>query len=210
MKKIMFVSVAVLALSVAFASKGYAAMGGQVFYRFGQATLTDDRGGEIFTDTGGAAGKNDDKNGTVIGAGLDIPLVKRGSATLLGEVSVEYAKFSAKKVRQTTSALLGGTADTEVAVSSLQVLIAPKLRFDTMGGKVRPWVIPAGLAFIVNSPPSDDTTYLDIGYHIGAGVEYMIIDELSLGVDVRHTFAKGDANTNTDYTSYSVYVGINF
>jgi len=217
MKKVMFSSIVVLALSLAFTGKGYAeGMGGQVFYRFGQATLTDNRSGEVFTDTLGLAGNNDDDAGMLIGAGLDIPLVKNlGPATLLGEILVEYARFSEKEVLQTTSVITSSHAGQptnvkEVTVSALQVVIAPKLRFDTMGGKVRPWIIPAGLAFLVNSPPSDDTNYLDFGYHIGAGVEYMLLDQLSLGADVRHTFGQEESNTNTSYTSYSIYLGINF
>ncbi len=216
MRKMVFSLIAVLALSLAFTGKGYAeGMGGQVFYRFGQAQLTDNRGGEVFTDTLGLSGNNNDDTGMVIGAGLDIPLVKRGSVTLLGEILVEYARFSEKEVLQTTSVITANHAGQQtnvkkVTVSALQVVIAPKLRFDTMGGKLRPWIIPAGLAFLVNSPPSDDTNYLDFGYHVGAGVEYMILDELSIGADVRHTFGQEEPNTNTSYTSYSVYLGINF
>ena len=217
MRKIMFTLIAVLALSLTFTGKGYAeGMGGQVFYRFGQAKLTDNRGGEVFTDTLGLSGSNDDDTGLVIGAGLDIPLVKNlGPATLLGEILVEYARFSRKTVLQASSVITSSHAGqptnvTEVTVSGLQVVVAPKLRFDAMGGKLRPWIIPAGLAFLVNSPPSDDTTYLDFGYHIGAGVEYKLLEQISLGADVRHTFAQEESNTNTGYTSYSVYLGINF
>lgn len=148
-----------------------------------------------------------------IAAGLDIPLTKLFGNTLLGEVMVEYAKFSDKKVLQTTSGLLylDGVAPaktSEVTVSELNVVVAPKYRFEL--GKVRPWIIPIGLAFMVNSPPSDDTTYLDIGYHAGVGVEYMLTDLLSLGVDYRGTFAAQHPNTDATYSSYGAYVGINF
>lgn len=201
---------------VTIAGKSYAELGGQVFYKYGTATAKDDRSGEPFTDTYGLAGKNDGDSGSAIAGGLDIPLAKLFGNTLLGEVMVEYAKFSDKKVLQTTSVLkdealaengsLYKTSD--VTVSVLNVVIAPKYRFDL--GKVRPWVIPAGLAFIVNSPPTEDSNYLDVGYHFGAGVEYMLTNLLSIGVDYRNTIASGDPGYKATYSTMGAYVGINF
>ncbi|MBI5182836.1 MAG: hypothetical protein HY999_00520 [Nitrospinae bacterium] len=201
--------------TVTITSTSYAQLGGQVFYKYGGATLRDDRGGEVFTDTLNMtrAGKNDDNTGFAVAAGLDIPLIKLFGNTLLGEVMLEYAKFSDKEVLTTTSGLLyldgvGKPNVEEVAVSELIVVVAPKYRFEL--GKVRPWIIPIGLAFMVNSPPSNDTTYLDIGYHAGVGVEYMIIDLISIGVDYRGTFAAKHTGIDATYSSYGVYVGINF
>ncbi len=196
-----------------------AQLGGQVFYKFGVSSLKDDRGGEVFTDAMNAtgAGANDDDGGRVIAAGLDIPLTKLLGNTLLGEVMVEYAKFSDKEVLQTTSALdvvLAGEGGVKsvttsaVNVSELIVVVAPKYRFEL--GKLRPWIIPAGLAFMVNSPPSDDTTYLDTGFHYGIGVEYMVHPALSVGADYRNTIASGDPGIKASYSSYGVYIGINF
>ncbi len=202
-----------------------AQLGGQVFYKFGTASLKDDRGGQAFTDTYGLSGKNDDDSGSAIGAGLDIPLTKLFGNTLLGEVMVEYTKFSDKKVLQTASVLKdealttalgdvgldenGSNFETSnVTVSELNVVIAPKYRFEL--GKLRPWIIPAGLAFMVNSPPSDDTTYLDTGFHYGIGVEYMVHPALSVGADYRNTIASGDPGIKASYSSYGVYIGINF
>ena len=194
----------------------FAELGGQVFYKYGTATAKDDRSGEPFTDTYGLAGKNDGDSGSAIAAGLDIPLAKLFGNTLLGEVMVEYAKFSNKEVLQTTSVLKdealaenGSLYKTsEVTVSALNVVIAPKYRFDL--GKVRPWIIPAGLAFMVNSPPTEDSNYLDVGYHYGAGVEYMLTDLLSIGVDYRNTIASGDPGYKATYSTMGGYLGINF
>ncbi|HHL40114.1 MAG TPA: hypothetical protein ENJ37_06380 [Deltaproteobacteria bacterium] len=220
-RKLVYSFIALLVVGFT-AEKSFAELGGQVFYRFGYAKLSDNRGGEVFTDTlngasavTGVTASNDDDAGWAISAGLDVPLTKLGGATLLGEVMVEYARFSDKKVVQTTNALLvldgAATLKTEeVTVSELQVAVAPKIRFEAMNGKVRPWIIPAGLAFLVNSPPSNDTTYLSIGYHVGAGVEYRVVDLLSVGVDGRYTFASNDADTETSYGTVSLYVGINF
>ena len=188
-----------------------AELGGQVFFRYASPDLKDSRGNQVFTDTLGAAGLNSDDGQWAISAGLDLPITTEvGPGTLLGQVMVEYAKFSDKRVRQTTSALLGGTANSKVAVSELMVLIAPKYRFEAMGGKLRPWIIPVGLAFLVNSPPSDDSNYLDIGYHIGAGVEYRLSKLLSVGVDYRRTVAKGEPDIKASYSSLGAYLGFNF
>ena len=189
----------------------FAQLGGQVFYKFGVSALKDDRGGEVFTDAMNAtgAGTNDDDSGRVIAAGLDIPLTKLFANTLLGEVMVEYAKFSDKEVLQTASALgVKSVTTSAVTVSELIVVVAPKYRFEL--GKLRPWIIPAGLAFMVNSPPSDDTTYLDTGFHYGIGVEYMVHPALSVGADYRNTIASGDPGIKASYSSFGVYIGINF
>lgn len=212
--------IAILVFSVSTASTASAAdLLNQVFFRFGKAKLSDDRGGEVFTDTMNVfgEGRNDGTSGRSISAGLDIALSRDfGPGTLLGEIMLDYSRFSKKRVTQTTTTLPEldgvGTHNTkEVTVSELVVAVAPKYRFDRIGsGKVRPWIIPAGVAFMVNSPPSDDTTYLDIGYHLGAGVEYAVKDFLSVGIDYRHTIASGDPGIKASYSTAAVYLGINF
>src|SRR3989304_2416847 len=183
MKKLI-VFVVIIISGLFFAGTGFAQSGGQVFYKYGTANLKDDRGGQAFTDTYGLLGENDDDSGAVIGAGLDIPLAKLFGNTLLGEVMVEYAKFSDKNVLQTASVLAeealeddgaGGTigyVTSTVNVSELNVVFATKYRFEL--GKLRPWIIPAGLAFMEASPPSHDANYLDTGFHYGAGADDML------------------------------------
>lgn len=224
MKKVL-ISLAAFMFTVTVAATSHAELGGQVFYKYGQATLRDDRGVGAYTDTlagGGAGPKNDGDSGMSIAAGLDVPLTKLFGNTLLGEIMVEYSRFSDEKVVPVTTPIAneilndpgvtategGPYAQNKVVVSELNVVVAPKYRFEL--GKVRPWIIPAGLAFMVNSPPSDDSTYLDIGYHCGVGVEYMLTDLLSLGVDYRATFAAQDPGIDATYSSYGAYVGINF
>jgi len=184
----------------------------QVFFRGAYTRLTNDRGGEVFTDTAGANGLNNDKGGFSIAAGLNLALTDPADMkglVLLGEIFVEYSRFSKKVVAQATSALLGGTATSDVHVTELNVTIAPMLRYD--GWKVvRPFFIPIGLAFLVNSPPSNDTTYLDVGLHFAGGLDFVLIDEISLGVDVRYTYAFDQSNTGNSYLSVGGYAGINF
>ncbi len=191
----------------------------QVFFRGGYSLLTNDRGGEVFTDTAGTLGKNDGKGGPGIGAGLDLALIKGDTLkgiTLLGEVFVEYSALSNKRVLSTTDFLLNKTGvttgplpTTKVRVSELNVTIAPKVRFDMLG-MVRPYVIPVGLAFLVNSPPSNLTSYLDLGLQFAAGVDVKVIEALSVGCDVRYTHGFQLAETKDRYLSFGGYAGVNF
>ncbi len=197
---------------VAFADDD--ALTNQVFFRGGFASLKNARGGEVFTDAGGATTLNGGKHGFAVGAGLDIALMKLNAesdfaTTLLGEIFAEYSRFSRNTVTQPTSVLLGGTATSNIAVSELNVVVAPKARFDSLG-MVRPFVIPVGLAFLVNSPPSNDTTYLDVGLHFGVGADIQFMDQLSLGVDFRYTHGFENSGTETSYYSVGSYAGINF
>ncbi|MCB0220096.1 MAG: outer membrane beta-barrel protein [Chrysiogenetes bacterium] len=189
----------------------------QVFFRFAYSRLNDNRAGEVFTDT--LTGVNSNEGGGSIGAGLDLALTdpdQLGGNVLLGEIFLNYSRFSDKRVAQASSAIVtglgGGTvtpALTKVSVSELNVTVAPKLRLDSMG-PIRPWVIPVGLAFLVNSPPSNNTSYLDVGLHFGAGVEYVLVDQLSIGADFRYTHGLEHSDTHTRYFSTGGYVGINF
>jgi hypothetical protein len=195
------------------AAPAYADLGGQVFFRGGVAMLVGgDRGGEVFTDVNGAAGlRNDDKTGMSMGFGFSLPLLKDPwfGNTLLAEVLIDYAQFSRKQVVQTTSALLGGTNTSNVSVSQIAIVAAPKYRFEL--GRVRPWLVPIGMEFIVNSPPSNDTTYQTPAVHFAAGIEYRLFDPLSVGVDARYNLGFGLAHVRED-NSFTAggYLGFNF
>lgn len=185
----------------------------QVFFRGAYSRLTTSRGGEVFTDTAGAAGTNDKKGGYSIAAGVDLALTQTKGffdfGTLFGQIFTEYSRYSHQTVRQTTSALLAGTNNSDVSVSQMNVTVAPKLRLD-VSDRVRPFVIPAGVAWLVNSPPSNDSTYLDMGIPFAVGVDVPVIDEVSLGADFRYTYAFNHSNTHNSYYSMGAYAGINF
>ena len=138
----------------------------QVFYRYGSANIQTTRGNELFTDVQGANGLNNNDTGTSIGAGLDLklfncPLIK--NAEFYGQIFLNYTKYSEEKVASAAHVLvLSDTAKKEVNVSELAITIAPKYKFNF--GKIKPWIIPIGLSFLVNSPPSNTSNYLDIGF----------------------------------------------
>jgi len=192
-------------------------LGGQVAFRGGYAHLETGRGGEVFTDALGLGGENDDSDGFNVGASLDVPLLTDPwGNTLLGDISLDYHQFSHKRVLQVTDVItdaLGVTPEpfneSKITINEMTIDVAPKYRFDSLG-KFRPWVIPAGLAFLVSSPPSDDTTYLDVGMHFGAGAEYMLTDWLSVGADARYTVGFGAASAENDVFTTGGYLGLNF
>ncbi len=203
-----------LALALGATSQVFAE-GNQVFYRYGQSQLEGSRGGEIFTDVKGASGRNDGKKGENFSAGVDLKMLSCPlfpSNSLLGEIMLDYNRFKEKRVTNAIGAVASQSPSAgKVPISELAVVVAPKYRFDgIMEGKVRPWIIPIGMAFMVNSPPSNYTSYLDIGYHYGAGVEYNIAKLISLGLDYRHTQGSGDPGVTMKYSSFGAYLGINF
>ncbi|MBI5672140.1 MAG: hypothetical protein HZC50_02500, partial [Nitrospirae bacterium] len=52
------------------------ATGNRVFFRGGYAHLDINRGGQLFTDGHGAAGRNDANNGYYVGGGTDLMVTK--------------------------------------------------------------------------------------------------------------------------------------
>lgn len=195
------------------AAPGASKLGGQVFFRGGGGFLTEgNRGGGFYTDAGGDAGLNNGTSGFSMGFGLDIPLMKDPwlGNTVLGEILIDYAQFSDKTVRQTTSLVVGPPTLSAVAVSELAIVGAPKYRFEGYG-RLRPWVIPVGMAFFVNSPPTNDSTYLDVGLHFGTGIEYMLTENLSIGADWRYNLNVNFTNSPAgDFMTTGVYLGFNF
>jgi len=186
-------------------------LGAQIFFRGGGGFLTNaSRGGEVFTDAAGAGGfQNDGKAGYSFGFGFHLPLMKDPllGNTVLGEVLMDYSRFSNKRVVTTTSALLGAPVVENVPVAQMVVAGSPKYRFDGLD-RLRPWVIPVGMAMMVNSPPTDKTTYLDLGLQFGVGVDYRLTQSISLGVDCRYFYNLDRPHANWLVTG--VYLGFDF
>lgn len=214
MKKwLIAVLVSVVAFTLASPASAQEKESGQIFFRGGGGFLTgDDRGGEVFTDTQGALGRlNDGDSGFSVGAGIDHVLFKDPwfGNTVLGQIVLDYAQFSNRKVARTTEALLGRTKLSRVTVNELTVAAAPKYRIEL--GNVRPWIIPIGLEWEVTSPASDNTSYVSVGLHFGAGIEYRILPQISIGVDVRYHFSFNDAAVRAiDFVTPGAYIGFNF
>ena len=95
----------------------------------------------------------------------------------------------------------------------IAIVAAPKYRFETRRTQpwVRPWIVPVGIEFIINSPPSDDSTYLDIGIPFGASIDFLLNDRISVGIDWRYhlTFNRTNVRSGT-FTTVGGYIGLNF
>jgi opacity protein-like surface antigen len=191
--------------------------GNRVFFRGGVAVTNSGRGGELFTDGHNAAGQNGGTSGYYVGAGEDIMLTHdvwglMKEVGIVGEIGVEYKRFNSRTVANSDTKTVTGVSNaglTKVQVTMLTVDIAPKVKF-RQGTDFQPWIIPVGLDFHVISPPSNQTTVLDIGMQFGAGAEYRIWKELWLGVDARYHLASGATNTVNNYGTAGAYVAIGF
>jgi hypothetical protein len=201
------------------------AVGNQVFFRGGAAFLTSDRSGEVFTDVFGRNNqRNDGKSGYYIGGGLDLVLSKdvwgmMSKTWALGEIGVEFKRWNSKVVTvgvpSTCAGALGAAApgcsvrSDKVQLTMLTVNIAPKIKF-MEGSRFRPWIIPIGLDFHVISPPSNDTTVLDVGGQVGGGFEYHLFRAFHVGLDGRFHLATGQTDTTNNFGTVGVYVALSY
>ena len=114
-RRLLIIGCMIAGLLAGMASSAFA-KGNQVFFRGGGAFLSENRGGQIFTDTGNVtgAGFNNDENGFYVGGGVELVLSNDvwgfiPKTTVLGEIGVEYRRFDSKEVLQATSAICQGT-----------------------------------------------------------------------------------------------------
>jgi hypothetical protein len=194
--------------------------GNRVFFRGGFAGATSDRSNELFTDghsTLGTGPSNGGSHGYYVGAGEDIMLTRdlwgmmKGIA-VVGEIGVEFKRFNSKVVANSDTTTVTGVSNAGLSkeqITMLTVDIAPKVKF-MQGSDFQPWIIPVGLDFHVISPPSNQTTVLDIGVQFGTGAEYRIWKELWLGVDGRFHLASNQTSTTNNFGTVGTYVAIGF
>ncbi|HFD11834.1 MAG TPA: hypothetical protein ENJ32_05130, partial [Crenotrichaceae bacterium] len=148
---------------------------------------------------------HDAKGGFYIGAGIEHALTKdlwgmSDMVAVFGEIMFEWKKFDSKKgiavVPAAAANLSNGAGGTlsvnptgknianRITLSQFTLSAAPKLKFNP-NGNFHPWLIPAGFAFHVISPPSDSGTVMAAGVMFGAGAEYEL-GALTLGIDARY------------------------
>jgi hypothetical protein len=185
--------------------------GNRLFFRGGYAELSSSRGGEVFTDV--HTGQNNGTGGYYVGAGEDIMVTNdlwgmmKGIA-LVGEIGVEFKRWNSNSVTN-SEALVGNNTPAKVQLTMLTVDIAPKIKF-RHDSDLQPWIIPVGLDFHVISPPSNQTTVLDIGIQFGAGVGYRFWKELWLGADTRYHLTSNQTNTVNNFWTIGPYIAIGF
>ena len=114
-RRLLIIGCMIAGLLAGMASSAFA-KGNQVFFRGGGAFLSEDRGGQIFTDTFGVTGTfNNEDSGFYVGGGVELVLSNNvwgflPKTSVLGEIGVEYRRFDSKKVVQATSAICQATA----------------------------------------------------------------------------------------------------
>lgn len=103
-----------------------------------------------------------------------------------------------------------GSCSANVAVTQITLTAAPKIKF-MHGSKFRPWIIPAGFALHVISPPSDGVTVTAPGIFFGAGAEYQVWKSITVGFDGRyHLVTNTVADVDLDGFEVGGYLGFGF
>jgi len=183
----------------------------QVMFRGGFTHLNraaESSGGAL----GGFTGPKNDTDGWNVGAVIGVKLLRDPffDNPVMGEVSLDFSRISGN-----TTPLSG--LQKSGNQSLFRVAVAPKYRFDNLGelspalSRIRPWITPSGLSFLVNSTPSASVNYLTVGGTTGAGIEYLLHERLSVGLGVTYNFYDKTANRiSTNHLTVGPYVGINY
>ncbi|MCZ7626070.1 MAG: hypothetical protein M5R38_09900 [Candidatus Methylomirabilis sp.] len=192
--------------------------GGQVFFKGGFVRMDHPRTNSLLT----TQSDSNDKDGWQVGGGVDLPIMTIFNSTLLGEIYVEYIQTQ-KTAGDSDATVEGPTAPNKKLAEKrgleniLTVGIAPKIRFDNLGSyspllaPYRPWIIPVGLTFNVNTPVNKAITNISVGGVSGFGIERLFWNNrVSLGVDFRYYWGPDIPDENLRHFTTGGYVGLNF
>ena len=161
------------------------------------------------------------KDGWYVGAGLDWNLTRDvwgalPKTAVFAELMFEYKQFGSHvlgngAVGNAPSMLAGGELNPiNVTVSQFTLTASPKIKFFE-GSKLRPWIIPAGLAVHVMSPPTESITVFAPGVQFGAGIDYNVWKNFFVGIDGRYQLTAGRTDgVNLSGMTAGGYIGIGF
>lgn len=194
-----------------------------VFFRGGFTHAMQRRNGSSIQSNVAPVGVQDtaDKDGWYAGAGLDWNLTNdvwglMPKTSVLAELMFEYKNFGDHVqgnalANKPTLLVAGSTVNPRsVTVSQFTLTASPKIKFFE-GSKLRPWIIPMGLALHVVSPTTESITYLVPGVQFGAGVDYNIWKNFYVGIDGRYQLTAGKSDgVKIDGMTAGGYVGIGF
>ena len=193
-----------------------------LFFRGGFARSDSHRNGTTLESRVVPLGAQDqaDKNAWYVGAGFDFQLTRDVWGLLPrteidAELMFEYKQFGqgvpGNALANEPSILAGAPLNPRgVTVNQFTLTAAPKIKF-LQGSKFRPWIIPAGLAIHVISPPSESITYLSPGIMFAAGAEYNVWRDFFVGADARYQYVPGTLDgANFSGMTVGGYVGIGF
>ncbi len=181
-----------------------------LFFRGGFAHADHSRNGVSIQSSGaGTGGGVADKNAWYVGAGFDWGLTKDAwglapKTSVMSELMFEYKEYGS------TVAGNSLTSNNGVHVSQLTLAASPKIKF-MEGSRFRPWIIPAGLAIHVVSPPSSSITVLQPGIMFAGGAEYRVWKDFFVGLDARYHLTSGrNDGIKIDGLTAGGYLGIGF
>lgn len=193
-----------------------------LFFRGGYARSDDHRYGTSIESRVAPVGAQEhaDRHAWYVGAGFDFQLTRNAwgfipKTEVDAELMFEYKQFghgvAGNVLANEPTQLAGGTLNPRgVTVNQFTLTAAPKIKF-LQGGKFRPWIIPAGLAIHVISPPSESVTYLSPGMMFAGGLEYNIWRDFFIGADARYHLVPGSLDgANFSGLTVGSYVGIGF
>ncbi len=195
-----------------------------LFFRGGYARSDEHRNGATLESRVVPLGAQDqaDRNAWYAGAGFDFQLTRDTwglipKTEIDAELMFEYKQFGhgvhGNALANEPSILAGAPLNPRgVTVNQFTLSAAPKIKFNHFAEyKIRPWIIPAGLAIHVISPPSESVTYLDPGVMFAAGVEYNIWKDFFIGTDARYQLTAGSLD-GAKFGGLTVggYLGIGF
>jgi len=193
-----------------------------LFFRGGFTHAMERRDGSSIRSDVAPIGAQDqaDKDGWYVGTGFDWSLTRDAWGMLPGaqvyaELMFEYKNFSDRvlgnALANNPTILAGGALNPRtVTVSQFTLTAAPKIKF-MEGSKIRPWVIPMGLAMHVVSPTTESITYLVPGVMFGAGIDYNIWKDFFIGIDGRYQLTAGKSDgVKVDGMTVGGYMGIGF
>ncbi|UJP06085.1 MAG: porin family protein [Nitrosomonas sp.] len=193
----------------------------KLFFRGGFAHMMEGReGSSIRSDVVPiGAQERSRENGWYAGAGIDWGLTRdlfglMPKTGLFAELMFEYKEFGMAQgnaLANNPSMLAGGALNPRgVTVSQFSLSASPKIKFFE-GSKVRPWIIPMGLAIHVVSPTTESITYLAPGVHFGAGVDWNFYKDFFIGIDGRYNVTAGKMDgVRIDGMTAGGYIGVGF
>ena len=213
----------VRALEQSTATHGATAAGGKhmIFFRGGYARSNNLRNGVSIQSNVAPVGAQEqaDRNAWYIGAGFDFNLTDNvwdlmPGTSIFAELMFEYKQFgrvAGSALANSPTQLAGGALNpNRVTVDMFTLTASPKIKF-MEGSRFRPWIIPAGLAIHVISPPSESITVLQPGVMFAAGADYNIWKAIFLGVDARYHLTSGRLDgVKVDGFTVGGYAGIGF
>jgi len=185
-------------------------------------------------------GEKADKSAWYMGAGFDFSLSDdmfglSDGTEVLGELMFDYKEFGTVKGNALTNTnnvvvagVVGGATNTagvttsglsgpltnpgrSVTVNQFTLAASPKIKF-MKGSDFRPWIIPAGLALQVVSPPTESITVLQPAMMFGIGADYKLWKNIYIGADARYHHGLGGDMDGVKTNGFTAggYLGLGF